>query len=280
MQFYKIAFPLFVFNFVLNNCAPVFNYNNLDKWTRELHKLTKNDHQNVKDINTLTNRKNCGGSLQHLAGLVLDKSDKDARLIVEGSIFFNKLTLKLGNIKEKEIDIKTVILPIETLSNKCINIRHAKHGEESTILCLSTKVLRNFWINSITDAVLCKLTNIKGKLPEFDYFEEDAKKNEDQEEDQTSDEDNDEEQRKITEDKINARINNEEFEDVKEEEKKGVQLRIGNSKFGQADIKINGKPIHEIIENKENGEIEKNSSEKSENESVQIDNNDDETIES
>ncbi|VWU48526.1 conserved protein, unknown function [Hepatocystis sp. ex Piliocolobus tephrosceles] len=253
MYFHKILFPLFLFNFFLNKCAPIIYSNNFNKWTKELSKISKKEYHNLSDINDLTNRKYCGSSLKHLAGLILDKSDKEAKLIIEGSIFFNKLTLKLGNTKEKEIDIKNIILPIETLSNKCINIRQTEQNEESTILCLSSKVLRNFWINSITDAVLCKMTKIKGKLPEFDYLNEDDEKKNKQQDEGEDDEKNDE-QTKTEEDKIKSRFNNEEFDDEKEEGKKGVQLRIPKSKYGQPDIKINGKTIKEIKEGNKNEE--------------------------
>ncbi|SBS84644.1 PH domain-containing protein, putative [Plasmodium ovale] len=250
---------------LLSTSAPIFFNRNIDKWTRELLKVSKNEYNNSKEISLLTDRKYCGQSLNHMAGLVLEKSDKEAKLIIEGSIIYNKLILKLGNIKEKEINIQDIILPVETLSNKCINIRQVKSADDSTILCLASKVLRNFWINSITDAVLCKLTKSMGKLPEFNYALEEGETESEQKDEETyveGDEKENEESKRENEGKtdgkyddvekrkkkeqIRNKVISEEFDDEQENEQRGLKLRIAKSKFGQPNIKINGKNVQDL----------------------------------
>ncbi|KYN98328.1 hypothetical protein PRSY57_0902300 [Plasmodium reichenowi] len=257
MNYLKLFLFLFLVNILNIYGTPLFYNKNLEKWNKELLKISKKEYNSLNELNELTDRKNCGKSLKHLAGLILDKSDKEAKLIIEGSIIFNKLILKLGNIKEKEIKVNDIILPIETLSNKCINIRVAK-SNDSTILCLANKVLRNFWANSITDAVLCKMTNVQGKLPEYDYtkHDEDNDEDNDKDNDEENDEDNEmdmqekeanSQNRKVK--KINEKkkkIINEEFDDEQEKEQKGLKLRIAKSKYGQPNIKINEKSLEDI----------------------------------
>ncbi|SBT76239.1 PH domain-containing protein, putative [Plasmodium ovale] len=275
---------------LLSTSAPIFFNRNIDKWTRELLKVSKNEYSNSKEISLLTDRKYCGQSLNHMAGLVLEKSDKEAKLIIEGSIIYNKLILKLGNIKEKEINIQDIILPVETLSNKCINIRQVKSADDSTILCLASKVLRNFWINSITDAVLCKLTKSMGKLPEFNYALEEGEtgsENKDEETDVEGDgkengESNREDEEKMDEktdgktdgkyedgekrkkkEQIRNKLISEEFDDERENEQRGLKLRIAKSKFGQPNIKINGKNVQDL--KKEGSEKEEKNTENRKN---------------
>lgn len=239
--------------------SPLFFNKNLDKWTKELIQVSKNEFKNLKEMKELINRKYCGESLKHLAGLVLDKSDKDAKLIIEGSIESNRLIFKLGNIKEKEINIKDIILPIETLSHKCINIRQINENKDSTVLCLANKVLRNFWTNSITDAVLCKITKTKGKLPEYNdsiqLEETNTSESNDLRDSDAEQEDNQKTQENIEIDgktkkknQIKKKLLNEEFEDDEENQQKGLQLRISKSKSGYPKIKINGENIDEIKE--------------------------------
>ncbi|CXI04649.1 conserved Plasmodium protein, unknown function [Plasmodium berghei] len=242
--------------------SPLFFNKNLDKWTKELIQVSKNEFKNLKEMKELINRKYCGESLKHLAGLVLDKSDKDAKLIIEGSIESNRLIFKLGNIKEKEINIKDIILPIETLSHKCINIRQINENKDSTVLCLANKVLRNFWTNSITDAVLCKITKTKGKLPEYNdsiqLEETNTSESNDLRDSDAEQEDNQKTQENIEIDgktkkknQIKKKLLNEEFEDDEENQQKGLQLRISKSKSGYPKIKINGENIDEIKERSE-----------------------------
>ncbi|CRG96586.1 conserved Plasmodium protein, unknown function [Plasmodium gallinaceum] len=260
MNSIKLFFCVCLVKVCLSRCNSIFFNKNVDKWTKELLKMPTNEYNNLNELNELTDRKFCGKSLKHLAGLILDKSDKEAKLIIEGSIISNKLILKMGNIKEKEININEIILPIETLSNKCINIRQMKEVD-STILCLGNKVLRNFWINSITDAVLCKMTKINGKLPEFNYEEEkeenneeiNEKKNNEKEEsneEESNDEESNEEKNKSKNkkeiDEAKKKIINEEFDEEDENEEKGLKLRIAKSKFGYPQVKINGKNIEDI----------------------------------
>ncbi|SOV76078.1 conserved Plasmodium protein, unknown function [Plasmodium sp. gorilla clade G3] len=245
MNYLKLFLFLCLFNILNIYGTPLFYNKNLEKWNKELLKISKKEYNSLNELNELTDRKNCGKSLKHLAGLILDKSDKEAKLIIEGSIIFNKLILKLGNIKEKEIKVNDIILPIETLSNKCINIRLAK-SNDSTILCLANKVLRNFWANSITDAVLCKMTNVQGKLPEYDYTRNDNDNDEDNEMDMEEKEVNSKNSKiKKINDKKN-KIINEEFDDEQEKEQKGLKLRIAKSKYGQPNIKINEKTLEDI----------------------------------
>ncbi|SOV22408.1 conserved Plasmodium protein, unknown function [Plasmodium sp. DRC-Itaito] len=251
MNYLKLFLFLFLVNIVNIYGTPLFYNKNLEKWNKELLKISKNEYNSLNELNELTDRKNCGKSLKHLAGLILDKSDKEAKLIIEGSIIFNKLILKLGNIKEKEIKVNDIILPIETLSNKCINIRLSK-SNDSTILCLANKVLRNFWTNSITDAVLCKMTNVQGKLPEYDYTKSGNNNNNNNDNGEDNEMDMDEKEvnsqnkkvKKINEKK--KKIINEEFDDEQEKEQKGLKLRIAKSKYGQPNIKINEKSLEDI----------------------------------
>ncbi|VTZ67308.1 PH domain-containing protein, putative [Plasmodium chabaudi chabaudi] len=269
-----------LFHFILPICflhvcvvisSPLFFNKNLDKWTKELIQVSKNEFKNLKEMKELVNRKYCGESLKHLAGLVLDKSDKDAKLIIEGSIESNRLIFKLGNIKEKEINIKDIILPIETLSHKCINIRQINENKDSTVLCLANKVLRNFWINSITDAALCKITKTKGKLPEYNDSIQSEEENTSENNDLKDNDEEQEDDQKIRENteidaetkkknQIKKKLLNEEFEDDEENQEKGLQLRISKSKLGYPKVKINGENIDEI---KERAEKETNQMEKS-----------------
>ncbi|EWC76902.1 hypothetical protein C923_02409 [Plasmodium falciparum UGT5.1] len=253
MNYLKLFLFLFLVNILNIYGTPLFYNKNLEKWNKELLKISKKEYNSLNELNELTDRKNCGKSLKHLAGLILDKSDKEAKLIIEGSIIFNKLILKLGNIKEKEIKVNDIILPIETLSNKCINIRVAK-SNDSTILCLANKVLRNFWANSITDAVLCNMTNVQGKLPEYDYTKNDNDNDKDNDEDNDEDNEMDMKEKEANSQntkvkKINEKkkkIINEEFDDEQEKEQKGLKLRIAKSKYGQPNIKINEKSLEDI----------------------------------
>ncbi|KJP89472.1 hypothetical protein AK88_00915 [Plasmodium fragile] len=270
MHSIKWALPILLLNVFLSRCAPVFFNKNLDKWTKELLKVSKNEYNNLDEAKSFANRKYCGQSLKHLAGLILDKTDKEGKLIIEGSIVSNKLMLKLGNIKEKEISIKDILLPIETLSSKCINIRQGKKKDDSTILCLASKVLRNFWVNSITDAVLCKMTKNRGKLPEYNYAqggndkeEEQNEKEGDAGEEGDKDEEGDLEQAGATKQSLKKKANtqqkeqnlamkkiiNEEFDEEQENEPKGLKVRIAKSKFGSPQVKINGKSVDEVQKN-------------------------------
>lgn len=271
MHSIKWSLPILLLNVLLSRCTPVFFNKNLDKWTKELLKLSKNEYRNLDDAKSFADRKYCGQSLKHLAGLILDKTDKEGKLIIEGSIVSNKLILRLGNIKEKEINIKDILLPIETLSSKCINIRQGKKKDDSTILCLASKVLRNFWVNSITDAVLCKMTKNRGKLPEYNYAqggndkeeEKNEKEGEEGEEDE-KDEEGDIEQAGEPNESLKKKANtqqkeqnlakkkivNEEFDEEQETEPKGLKLRIAKSKFGSPQVKINGKSVDEVQKNR------------------------------
>ncbi|KAI4839285.1 PH domain-containing protein [Plasmodium brasilianum] len=257
----KLFVSICLCNILLSSSIPILFNKNLDKWTRELLKVSKSEYNNLNEINELTDRKFCGKSLNHLAGLILDQSDREAKLIIEGSITSNKLIFKLGNIKEKEINISDITLPIETLSNKCINIRQLKDNIDSTILCLASKVLRNFWVNSITDAVLCKLTKSKGKLPQFNYAIDNDEKSIDEKELEEKEQEDEELSSKAhvkenEKDQVKKKIINEEFDEEQENKQKGLKLRIAKSKFGQPNIKINGKNIEDI--KKEGSEKEKN----------------------
>ncbi|GAW80106.1 hypothetical protein, conserved [Plasmodium gonderi] len=251
----KWILSTFLLNALISRCNPLYFNNNMDKWMKELLKVSKKEYNSFNEINDLGNRKYCGKSLNHLAGLILDKTDKEGKLIIEGSIISNKLILKLGNIKEKEINIKDIILPVETLSNKCIHIRQSKNNDDSVILCLASKVLRNFWTNSITDAVLCKLTKTRGKLPEYNYAlgmdEKREEQNEESDKSGEADEASDSVIDKTSVQKneqnlVRKKIIGEEFDEEQENEPKGLKLRIAKSKFGNPHIKINGKNVEEI----------------------------------
>ncbi|CRG99249.1 conserved Plasmodium protein, unknown function [Plasmodium relictum] len=244
MNSIKLFFFICLVKVCLSKCNSIFFNKNVDKWTKELLKMPKSEYNNLNELNELNDRQFCGKSLKHLAGLILDKSDKEAKLIIEGSIISNKLILKMGDIKEKEININDIILPIETLSNKCINIRHMKEFD-SIILCLGNKVIRNFWINSITDAVLCKMTKNNGKLPEFNYEEKKENNNNENDEEEENEEDNKGENRNEKDEKKKKYIN-EEFDEEEENEEKGLKLRIAKSKFGYPQVKINGKNVEDI----------------------------------
>ncbi|ANQ07277.1 Uncharacterized protein PCOAH_00018850 [Plasmodium coatneyi] len=278
MHSIKWALPILLLNVFVSRCAPVFFNKNLDKWTKELLKVSKNEYSNLDEAKSFANRKYCGQSLKHLAGLILDKTDKEGKLIIEGSIVSNKLILRLGNIKEKEISIKDILLPIETLSSKCINIREGKNKDDSTILCLASKVLRNFWVNSITDAVLCKMTKNRGKLPEYNYAQAGNDKEEEQNEKEgEEDEDANLEQPGEPNESLKKKANtqqkeqklamkkiiNEEFDEEQENEPKGLKVRIAKSKFGSPQVKINGKSVDEV---------QKNGSEKGTNETEETEN--------
>ncbi|CAA9987309.1 conserved Plasmodium protein, unknown function [Plasmodium knowlesi strain H] len=290
MHSIKWALPILLLNVLLSKCAPVFFNKNLDKWTKELLRVSKNEYSNLDEAKSFSNRKYCGQSLKHLAGLILDKTDKEGKLIIEGSIVSNKLILKLGNIKEKEISINDILLPIETLSSKCINIRQGKKKDDSTILCLASKVLRNFWVNSITDAVLCKITKNRGKLPQYNYAQGEKDKEEKQNEKEEEADDEDEEadvnqggkQNESLKKKANTqqkeqklamkKIIKEEFDEEQENEPKGLKVRIAKSKFGSPQVKINGKSVDEV---------QKNGSEKGKDETEETENQSrDESIES
>ncbi|GAB65618.1 hypothetical protein PCYB_071200 [Plasmodium cynomolgi strain B] len=267
MNSIKLALPILLLNVLLSRCAPVFFNKNLDKWTKELLRVSKNEYSNFDEAKSFGDRKYCGQSLKHLAGLILDKTDKEGKLIIEGSIVSNKLILKLGNIKEKEISIKDILLPIETLSSKCINIRQGKKKDDSTILCLASKVHRNFWVNSITDAVLCKMTKNRGKLPEYNYAQggndKEEEQNEKEGEEGEGDEEGDLEQAGEPNESLKKKANtqqkeqniakkkmiNEEFDEEQENEPKGLKVRIAKSKFGSPQVKINGKSVDEVQKN-------------------------------
>lgn len=344
MMFSKLFVSVAIFSGCVYTYSPVF-FSNPNTWDD----VTKNPTNpgssiiHMKEWKNISERKMCGESLQHVAGLVVDKTDKEAKVIVEGSIRTNKLILKLGCIKEKEIYIKNIILPIETISSKCINIR--EKIQDSTILCLENKFMRNFWNNSITDAVLCHETKVRGKLPQYNYSEdtktedeeelntvttneetkevtsEDTKDianeetkdiiseetkditseetkditneetkditdeetkevmneiNNQESEEITNDEDNksepmeetNNEEETKTNDEWKQNILKEEFEDEieKNEEQKGLKLRIAKSKYGYPKVKINGTNIQEFKKNNKTGELRSTNAEDNVNE--------------
>jgi len=142
--------------------------NNEDDIIEKAEKEEKKEQakeENVKELKKKNIKQlTCGEGHRGLLELVMDNSDFDVKALVLGHLTKEKMTLYSGSTVEKEFDLKEIVLPVLTIDDKCISIR--EKDDFGTILCSKSLKSRDKWLNYLHEAILCKITGVKGKLPE------------------------------------------------------------------------------------------------------------------
>ncbi|KAL8424637.1 hypothetical protein Efla_004260 [Eimeria flavescens] len=106
----------------------------------------------------------CGeGSHKGLLTASIDNADPDATILVHAQLTKAKFTAFSGAAVEREYDLKKILVPIETVDDRCFLLRYK--GDFGTVFCARSLHSRNEWMNYLHESVLCKETGVKGKLP-------------------------------------------------------------------------------------------------------------------
>ncbi|CBZ53669.1 conserved hypothetical protein [Neospora caninum Liverpool] len=105
----------------------------------------------------------CGEGHRGLLAMILDSSDADAKILTVGQLSHDKLLIYSGNVVEKEYDVQDIVVPVETVDDKCFAIREKR--ALATVYCARDMRRRDQWLNYLHESIFCKETGVKGKLP-------------------------------------------------------------------------------------------------------------------
>nr|CEL75140.1 TPA: hypothetical protein BN1205_020350 [Toxoplasma gondii VEG] len=105
----------------------------------------------------------CGEGHRGLLEMILDTSDADAKILTVGQLSRDKLLIYSGINVEKEYDIQDIMVPVETVDDRCFAIREKR--AIGTVYCARDMRTRDQWLNYLHESIFCKETGVKGKLP-------------------------------------------------------------------------------------------------------------------
>ncbi|KAL8274661.1 hypothetical protein Esti_001376 [Eimeria stiedai] len=105
----------------------------------------------------------CGEGHKGLLTMSIDNADPDAKVLVHAQMTKAKFTAFTGAAVEKEYTLKDILIPIETIDDRCFLVRNK--ADFGTVFCARSLHRRNEWINYLHEGILCEETGFKGKLP-------------------------------------------------------------------------------------------------------------------
>ncbi|KFG64071.1 hypothetical protein TGRUB_273040 [Toxoplasma gondii RUB] len=154
----------------------------------------------------------CGEGHRGLLEMILDTSDADAKILTVGQLSRDKLLIYSGINVEKEYDIQDIMVPVETVDDRCFALREKR--AIGTVYCARDMRTRDQWLNYLHESIFCKETGVKGKLPA-------------------------EPGKEVEEVTVATEI-------VPTEEPSGINLHLADSPLGKPRIVINGLTIQEM----------------------------------
>lgn len=108
--------------------------------------------------------RSCNKKLKGLLDYVVDPADSDGKMKVKGVLEAKDFSLVVGLNNVKTWKLSEIKLPLETIDDTCFGVRIIHNYPH--VLCTPSRPLRNVWINSIHEAILCDKTGgIEGRLP-------------------------------------------------------------------------------------------------------------------
>ncbi|PFH37366.1 hypothetical protein BESB_038240 [Besnoitia besnoiti] len=131
-------------------------------WADGVMKLSFKQEE-TDDIASKQAMRICGEGHRGLLAMIVDSTDSDARILTAGQLTNQQLLIYSGNVIEAEYNLKDIVVPVETVNDKCFAIRAQK--ALATLYCARDTRRRDQWLNYIHEAIFCKKTGVKGRLP-------------------------------------------------------------------------------------------------------------------